>query len=329
MKKTIILCIVLVTGGAGGCAKPELRSKTPAIGVSECEQPELVFEAPTNLGPVVNSPYDDGSPDISADGLSLYFDSLRPDGAGSWDIWVTRRETVNSEWGPPESLGPPVNSRYGESGPCISADGLTLYFASDRPGGQGDFDIWVTTRKTTEAPWEEPVNLGPAVNSWAYDNHPSISADGLCLYFDSRRPNPSGSMGNNDLYVTKRASLADGWGVAANLGPMVNTRNIEYSPNILRNGLILFFDSRITDRDLWMTTRKSADDDWAQAVSIGPPMNTPYIDTDPSMWVDGCILYFVSTRPGGVGRFDIWQAAVTRDQSRTREAEFVLHTRDK
>ena len=119
MRKIIIRCIVLVAAGGGGCATPEFIPEVSAFGVSECEQPELVFGAPANLGPVVNSPYDDGSPDISADGLWLYFDSLRADGAGSWDIWVTKRETVSSDWGPPESLGPPINSIYGESGPCI------------------------------------------------------------------------------------------------------------------------------------------------------------------------------------------------------------------
>jgi len=315
MRKTIIVCIALLTGGVGGCAKPELSSETLPIDVSKCAQPEFVFEAPANLGPVVNSPYDDGSPDISADGLSLYFDSLRPDGAGSWDIWVTKRETVDSEWGSPEPLGSLINTQAGESGPCISPDGLSLYFASNRPGGQGDYDIWLATRKTTDEPWEEPVNLGPALNSWAYDNHPSISADGLSLYFDSRRPNASGSLGNNDLYVTKRQSLADGWGIPVNLGATINTSNIEYSPYILPDGLTLFFDSRITDRDLWMATRKSAADDWAQAASLGPPMNTRYIDTDPTLWVDGCIIYFVSTRPGGIGRFDIWQSVITKGQS--------------
>jgi predicted secreted protein len=293
MKKTIPLVLALALGLA-----------------TEIANADFTFGEPTNLGPVVNSPYDDGSPDISADGLTLYFDSLRPDGAGSWDIWLTRRETVDAEWGPSEPLGPSINSGYGESGPCISADGLTLYFASNRPGGKDDYDIWVTKRQSVQEPWGEPVNLGPTVNSWAYDNHPSVSADGLCLYFDSRRPNTSGSLGNNDLYVTKRASLADDWGVPTNLGPAINTDQIQYSPNILPDGLTLFFDSRITDRDLWMTTRKSTDDDWTPAVSLGPPMNTQYIDTDPSMWVDGCILYFVSTRPGGTGRFDIWQASV-------------------
>jgi len=290
MKKTILFALVLMAGVVGETAK--------AL---------FTFGAPTNLGPVVNSPYDDGSPDIAADGLTLYFDSLRPDGAGSWDIWFTRRETVDSEWGPSEPLGPSINSGYGESGPCISPDGLTLYFASNRPGGQGDYDLWFATRKTTEDPWEEPVNLGPTVNSSAYDNHPSISTDGRTLYFDSRR---SGGSGSDDLWVTTRATTNDPWGEPVNLGPTINTNNIDLSPNISSDGLAFFFDTRMPDRNILLTKRRTPDDDWGTPVNLGPPVNTSYSDTDPSVCVDGSMLYFASYRPGGSGMQDLWQVPI-------------------
>ncbi len=90
---------------------------------------------------------------------------------------------------------------------------------------------------------------------------------------------------------------------------------VQYSPDILPDDLTMFYDSRITNRDLWMTTRQSVEDDWGQTVHLDPPLNTGWIDTDPSMWVDGCILYFVSARPGGAGGFDIWQAAIKKGDS--------------
>jgi len=112
---------------------------------------DFTFGTPTNLGPTLNSSSGDGHAHTSADDLSLYFSSDRPGGFGDWDLYVATRETTHDDWGPPVNLGPTVNSPRGDWGPNLSADGLTLFFASDRPGGYGSFDIWVTTRTTTDA----------------------------------------------------------------------------------------------------------------------------------------------------------------------------------
>ena len=76
-------------------------------------------------------------------------------------------EVANADFtfGTPTKLGPLVNSSYREFNPSISADGLSLYFISNRSGGVGGLDIWVTTRETTDGPWGAPVNLGPTVNT--------------------------------------------------------------------------------------------------------------------------------------------------------------------
>jgi Tol biopolymer transport system component len=213
----------------------------------------------------------------------------------------------DGNWGTAVPLPPPVNSEFGDSGPCISADGLSLYFASDRPGTHGSYDIWVTTRPALSDPWGEPINLGLTVNSEAYDNHPSISTDGLTLYFDSRR---TGGLGSDDIWVTTRTTTNDPWGEPVNLGPTINTNNIDLSPNISSESLTFFFDTRIPDRDIWMTTRRTSDDDWGSPVNLGPPVNTSDDDTDPSICVDGSMLYFASYRPGGVGRQDLWQVSI-------------------
>ena len=164
-----------------------------------------IFGNPTNLGPTVNSSAYEWDPDISADGLSLYFKSYRPGGFGSADIWVTTRKTKKDPWGTPVNLGPIINSSYNEGAPDISADGLSLYFISGRPGGSGSWDMWMTTRKSKDEPWSTPVNLGPKVNSSALENGPDISSDGLVLYFSSTidtadRP----GFGSHDIWVTTR-----------------------------------------------------------------------------------------------------------------------------
>ena len=185
---------------------------------------------------------------------------------------------------------------------------------SNRSGSAGQ-DIYLASRATTSDPFGAVTRLGTAINGGSNDAGPALSADGLSLYFDSRRPNPSGSLGNNDLYVTTRATTSDDWSIPVNLGPKINTSNIEYSPNILSDDMTMFFDSRITDRDIWMTTRRNANDDWDTAAPLEPPMNTSDIDTDPSISVDGSIIYFVSNRPGGNGRFDLWQARITKNKN--------------
>ncbi|OHB79699.1 MAG: hypothetical protein A2Z25_03095 [Planctomycetes bacterium RBG_16_55_9] len=289
MRKTIIFSTVLLW-----------------VGVTGSVEGGFIFGTPTNLGPVVNTVGSDGSPDISADGLTLYFDSLRAAGLGSWDIWMTSRETTDGEWSPPTLLPAPVNGGYSDSGPSISADGLSLYFASDRPGGYGSPDIYVAKRETADDPWGIPENLGRTVNSSSYDNHPSISSDGLMLFFGSARG------GGYDLYVTQRATTDSEWTVPVSLGMTTNTIYNELSPDISSDGLSVFFDRRGAsgDRDLWVAARDPRSDGPTAAMNLGTPINTWYEDTDPSISADGCTLYFGSTRPGGAGGQDLWQVSV-------------------
>jgi hypothetical protein len=160
------------------------------LGLPSTVRGDFVFGTPTNLGATVNTAAGEVAPSLSADGLSLYFTS--EDGyGGQGDIWIATRPTTNSEWGQSANLGPAVNSTACETSPCISADGLTLFFcdghwgvaAPQRPGGCGDVVLWVTTRRTVTEPWESPVNLGPQINSPYWDGDPALSADGRSLYF--------------------------------------------------------------------------------------------------------------------------------------------------
>jgi hypothetical protein len=193
---------------------------------------------PVNLGPTVNSSASESYPDISSDGLSLFFQDghplwpevpLRPGGCGLGDLWVTKRETLADAWGTPENLGPTVNGPYWDGTPCISADDLVLYFASNRPGGSGDYDIWLAMRKTKDEDWGEPVNLGPTVNSTDWEYGVSVSSDGLALFLMSTG---SGGHGGCDLWMTTRVGKGQEWVAPVNLGPTVNSSIWEYKPSI-------------------------------------------------------------------------------------------------
>jgi len=101
---------------------------------------------PVNLGPVVNSRQITRSPSISIDGLWMFLSALRDEELGlhDFDTWVTNRPSTSDPWTAPVNPGPTLNSAFGEGNPDISRDGLSLFFASDQPGGLGEWDIWQT-----------------------------------------------------------------------------------------------------------------------------------------------------------------------------------------
>jgi hypothetical protein len=275
---------------------------------------DFTFGEPVNLKTVIPvlDPAHDSIDCFSSDGLEMYIESDRPGGYGDFDIWVARRVATNSDWGPPENLGPIVNSSKFDSLSSISADGLALYFASDRPGGYGSADIWMTTRTARNAPWGPPVNLGPKVNSAGLDTIPAISTDGLELYFVAY--NRSGGYGAGDIYVAKRATTNALWGEPANLGPVVNSAYNETSVSLSADGLLLLFSDYDKPRpggygseDMWMARRASLSAPWQTPVNLGPKINSSVRDGGPRISPDGRMLYFLTVRDG---IFDNWQAPI-------------------
>jgi serine/threonine protein kinase len=202
---------------------------------------------PMNLGPTVNSSYDELLSCISPDGLLLYFNSTRPGGSysGWWDAWVVRRETLEDNWGEPINLGPIINGPGGAGVTHISDDGLSLLFASwqDRPGGYGWCDGWLVKRATRDDDWEEPVNLGPPINTSSSEHCTGVSADELVMFFSSGCLGPArpGGAGGGDLWISTRSGKDEPWREPLNLGPTVNTYADELSPHISTDGSTLYF----------------------------------------------------------------------------------------
>lgn len=302
--KLILICVLVVTG--------------VLLVTSGNIYADLAFGTPENLGPTINTVFAEGTPCISSDGLTLYFGDTpwnpAPGGYGGVDIWIATRPALDQPWDSVINAGATLNTSYLDGTPNISTDGLSLFFASDRPGGRGDMDLWISTRPSLDVDWSEPENLGSVVNSNQVDAMPCISSDGLTLYFYSSE-RPSG-LGSGDLWVSRRSSPAEPWGAPENLGPNVNSSKDDGWPCLLSDGLTLIFNSNRAvspeDYDLYISRRTSIEDPWQQALNLGPSVNSPYNDGAPSVSADGQWLYFHSERPGpgGHGDLDLWQARI-------------------
>jgi hypothetical protein len=166
------------------------------------------FDAPRNLGCVVNSAQDEASPfpiPEAGTGPVLYFSSTRPrpDNVARSGGDLYRSKSYGGVFGPPE-LVPGVNSDADDGQPNLRRDGLELFFYSTRAGGAPD--LYSAVRASTSEPWSEPDNLGTNVNTAAAETRPSLSWDGTTLYFGSTRKGE----GVSDIYVTTRQQLAGG-----------------------------------------------------------------------------------------------------------------------
>jgi outer membrane protein OmpA-like peptidoglycan-associated protein/tetratricopeptide (TPR) repeat protein len=132
------------------------------------------------------------------------------------DIYVSKFQ--NGRWTEMEKLNDQINTEYYESHACISADGRRLYFTSDRPGGLGGLDIWVSER-SAGGDWEQPLNLGKKVNSFYNEETPFITPNGQRLYFSSQG---HATMGGYDIFFADRQGDAT-WSNPKNIGYPVST----------------------------------------------------------------------------------------------------------
>ncbi|MBD2755245.1 OmpA family protein [Spirosoma validum] len=188
-----------------------------------------VWSPPTSLSPNINTPENEGTASLSADGRTLVFTACQGrKGYGSCDLYMSRK--TGSDWSAPENLGSTVNTRYYESQPALSADGRQLYFISDRPGGKGHRDIW-RSEFGADGNWAEPINLGEPVNTSLNEASPFIHPNGQSLFFAS---DGHVGMGGYDLFVADNG--ASGWSAPTNLGYPINNSEDQASLFVSANG---------------------------------------------------------------------------------------------
>ncbi len=183
----------------------------------------------------LNTDENEGGQTLSADGKMMVFTACnRKGGAGRCDLYFS--EYKNGHWTPVKNMGHTVNSPAWESLPSISPNKDAVYFASNRKGGYGGSDIWVTYRQP-DGKWGKPVNLGENINTELDDQAPFIHPDNKTLYFMSRG---HAGMGGYDIFFTKRKP--DGsWDKPKNIGYPINTKGEEGALFVTLDGETAYF----------------------------------------------------------------------------------------
>lgn len=198
---------------------------------------------PLPFSPVINSDDNEGSQSFSSDGRYMFFVKCNcRDNVGSCDIYYSIRH--GNSWSIPENIGEPVNSRYWESNPCLSSSGNKLYFVSNRPGGEGDMDIWVADITIADNGTLTSHNarpLGKPINTTEAESAPFIHADNKTLYFLSNGHN---GLGNNDIYISRMTDTGL-WSTPENIGYPINNHGNQLGITVSGNGTTGYYASDI------------------------------------------------------------------------------------
>jgi outer membrane protein OmpA-like peptidoglycan-associated protein len=224
----------------------------------------------------VNSPKADYAPAIGNMDSMLIFTSKRSthneevmEIKYDEDIFFTRKE--GGVWSEAKAFKN-INTKYNEGSACLTRDGKHLYFARcNSPDSHGNCDIFVADLQP-DSTWGKEKNLGTNINTTSWDSHPSLSHSGDTLFFSSDR---IGGFGLADIYYSIKDKNGK-WGMAKNIGPIINTRGNEVSPFFHHKFNVLYFSSNgqplnFGDFDIYKTYL--VDGQWGEPKNIGPLVN--------------------------------------------------------
>jgi Tol biopolymer transport system component len=267
------------------------------------------WSRPVNLGPPINTSFAENHPFLSKDGLSLYLTSDRTGTMGGQDLWVAQRACEDCAWEAPINLGPNINTAFIDAGADVSNDGHYLLFFSNRPGGAGGNDLYVSYRSDThdDLGWETPQRLGAEANTAEDENAPTFHDNDL--YF---------TRGNNllnqqNLYVAPARRDGEITGSAVYIAELNHPAANDAAPDVRTDGREIMFQRSAAaggfgNSDLWVATRPGATGSWSPPVNAGPTLNTPSFEQQANLSFDGRTLLWASNRPDGLGGFDLWMS---------------------
>jgi flagellar motor protein MotB len=278
---------------------------------------------PVNIGPNVNSSGYEYINAVSLDEGQLYFTRKGADPRSDESFYRSvsaRSATGQLNWSPAIEIGAPINTPGNEGALCVSPDGLTIIITCcSRGDSYGSCDLY-SSRKIGNN-WSEPVNLGPDVNTAAWESQPCLAADGRTLFFVSTR---RGGKGGSDIY--KSTLQQDGyWSTPVNLGDLINTTLDEMAPFIHPDGRTLYFSSRghqgMGGADLFVS-RMDKNGNWLRPENIGYPVNTNHDEINLIINALGTEAFISAERDKGLGNTDIYRFELPV-QSRPASVSYV------
>jgi hypothetical protein len=297
--------------------QPGISEKNKSVAIKSIQDCKFAVEAiknpvpfnPVDIGSSVNTSEDEYWPSITADGQTLMFTRQEATGRSvpktQEDFYISHFE--NDKWSKAFNAGFPLNSSQNEGAQTISSDGRFMYFtACDKPDGQGKCDIYYSSFDGNS--WSIPINIGPPINTRAWESQPSISANGRMLFFTSNRP---GGFGGMDLWYSVLSEEGK-WGSPVNLGKTINTPGDEMSPFIHFDGRTLYFSSNgsigMGGFDIFFSKMRD-DTTWTEPRNLGYPINTYNDEMGLIIDASGQRAYFSSKRDDSHGK-DIYSFSV-------------------
>ena len=304
------------------CTPACTAGKTVSLG--NVDPVPYLFDTPV-LVPELASPSRTDNPTLTGDLLEVYFTTDRVSGNG--DVWFATRATAAAPFGTPAPVTA-VNGDSFETSSAISSDGLTLWFGSDRAGGSGGKDIWVTERTTRASPWSTPVNV-VALNSPADDIPRPPGEHALVMPMASTKVTDHNPASNNyQTYLATRATPSGPFGAPVAIPELDYVDRSTVDGFLTDDGLTMFFssapvaepadaaasavdagktsDAGVANSDLFVASRRSTSELFSVPLPLSD-LNTPADERDPWLTPDGTTLYFTSDRGGAL---NIYTAAV-------------------
>lgn len=275
-----------------------------------------------NVGNPINDQYADINPVVSDDETIMVFNKSEPFQEA---LYFTKK--VDGKWTTPVNIIPYLGLGFEERNyaTSISSDGIELYIY--RAGANYDGNIFMTRRRNDDT-WTNLIQLNDNINTKYWESHATITHSGKRLYFTSNR---KGSYGGLDIYFSDRDTTGD-WGVAKNIGPVINTKFNEESPFLGKDDRTLFFSSRghfnIGGHDIFYSTLLE-NGQWSTPLNVGYPLNTTDDDVFFFPLKDGYEAYYSLIEADGYGSSDIYRIEIfSKDHPRKFYVRGIVKVKD-